>query len=132
MPDTAITNTNSYNEPHYVYMPLNIDLTPETINTWIHLVCFEKSNEYVLFNTIYWWLDEISCVLIKRNQLWFQSVLPKIQTVWDIIQNERVTGYSHRGSKRNVPKNEINPEHSTLYHKNKICLIKCDENGIVI
>ncbi len=126
-----ITNPNSYNEPHYVYMPLTIDLNPETVNDWINSIRLEKESEYTLFNTIYWGLDEISCVLIQRNRLWFQSVFPKIQTVWNIIQNERVSGYAHRCAKKKVHKTEITEENKTNY-KNKISLIKCDEFGNII
>jgi hypothetical protein len=126
-----ITNPNTYNEPHYVYMPLTIDLNPETVNAWINTMRLEKETEYTLFNTIYWGLDEISCVLIQRNRLWFQSVFPKIQTVWNIIQNERVSGYAHRCAKKKVPKTEITEETKAKY-KNKISLIKCDEFGNII
>ena len=112
-------------------MPLTIDLNPETVNDWINSIRLEKESEYTLFNTIYWGLDEISCVLIQRNRLWFQSVFPKIQTVWNIIQNERVSGYAHRCAKKKVHKTEITEENKTNY-KNKISLIKCDEFGNII
>jgi len=126
-----ITDHNSFNEPHYVYMPLHIELNPESVNSWINTVRLEKESEYVLFNTIYWGLDELSCVLIKRNRAWFQSVFPKIQTVWDIIQTERVSGYAHRCTKKKVQKTDITEENKQNY-KNKISLIKCDEFGNVI
>ena len=100
-------------------------------------MCSEKEHEYILFNTIYWWLDEISCVLIKRNRLWFQSVFPQIENVWNMIETERINRYENASLNtddiynQDVSKNGIKKQCKTK-DKNKICLIKCDIDGNVI
>jgi hypothetical protein len=50
--------------------------------------------------TIYWYLDEYSCVLVKRNRLWFEEAVKVLQNVWAMIEEERQTGYEHRAPKR--------------------------------
>jgi len=58
------------------------------------------------FKTTYWKLEEISCVLVLRNKLWFQKSLPKINKIWNIIKKERVHGYEHRLPKQKQKKHE--------------------------
>lgn len=85
--------------PKWVYMPLDRSLDQNSINDWIQQQRTEHRPNYVLYSTHYWYLDEFSCILVKRNRLWFQSVLPKIQSVWETIEKERETGYEHRATK---------------------------------
>ena len=55
----------------------------------------------------YWYLEEVSCVLVLRNHMWFESVIGEFKEIWNTIVQERVTGYTHRKpNKRNVKKNE--------------------------
>ena len=129
------SNANSYNEPHYVYMPLHIVLNPINVNDWINEVCLKKESEYILFNTIYWWLDEISCVLIQRNRLWFQSVFSKIETVWNTIQTERVVDEINTSVDKHTVvqiQPSLHKKTSKTNHAHKICLIKCDNYGNAI
>lgn len=99
--------------PKYVYMPL--DYNEEQYKEWEHK-CIEKytSNEYEWLKTIYWRLDQLSCVLVKRNYEWFKTALPKLEEIWEIIKKERIDGkYIERApkrSKKNSDKetNEIN------------------------
>jgi len=46
--------------------------------------------------TIYWYLDEYSCVLVRRNRLWFEEAVKVLARVWAMIEEERETGYEHR------------------------------------
>jgi hypothetical protein len=51
---------------------------------------------------IYWKLDEISCVFVLRNKRWFQvAALPQLEAIWQTIETEKKTGYSHRAPKKN-------------------------------
>jgi hypothetical protein len=35
---------------------------------------------------IHWWyLDELSCVLVKRNKDWFNAILPTLKNTWNEI-----------------------------------------------
>ena len=64
---------------------------------------------------IYWYLDQYSCVLVKHNPLWFKMAIPTIQRVWNIILNERETGYEHRApKKRSPPKKKTNDDSNKL------------------
>ena len=48
---------------------------------------------------IYWYLEDYSCVLVPRNKKWFNSILPQLKTLWNIVLSERETGYEHRKPK---------------------------------
>lgn len=41
-----------------------------------------QMNERSWVRTIYWKLDEVSCVLIRRNRKWFESVIGKLEEVY--------------------------------------------------
>ena len=88
----AVKPTHSHTEtapPKYIYMPLDIPCDPASINKWIQKTKTEMKPKYTLYATHYWYLDEFSCILVKRNRLWFQSVLPKIQNTWNLIEISR-------------------------------------------
>ena len=114
--DNAATNTNA--APHYVYMPLSIPIDRFAIDAWTQQIVEEKNDKYVLYKTHYWMLDEISCVVVKRNRTWFASAVPQFVNVWQTILKERVDGYEHRVPKKKVEK--------------PMMLIKLDENGNVV
>jgi putative phage-type endonuclease len=54
----------------------------------------------------YWWLEEVSCVLVERNRLWFSQVIGKMSAFWDIILLERKTGYAHRAPAKRKAKDD--------------------------
>jgi len=114
--DIAATNANA--APHYVYMPLSLSIDRSSIAAWTQQIVDEKSQKYVLYKTHYWYLDEISCIVVKRNRTWFAAAVPQFVRVWQTILKERVEGYEHRVPKKKVEK--------------PIMLIKLDENGDVI
>jgi putative phage-type endonuclease len=64
----------------------------------------EKNSTLNWIKNIYWKLDQLSCVLVLRNKLWFKSVIPQLKTMWDIIEKEKQSGYSHREPKKNFTK----------------------------
>ena len=134
--------TQLSNIPYYVYMPLNIPITPDTINEWINT---EKTYMYkdhkVLFAVKYWYLDEFSCIFIPRNRLWFNAAINKIKETWNIILKERTDGYEHRASKKRKTVDDrtmsiISDDgiQMTVFSKvdNPICLIKLDNDGNVL
>jgi putative phage-type endonuclease len=128
-----IKNDFSQNaEPIYHYMPLNVPLDRENITKWIDAdIELARQDELVLFNTIYWYLDEFSCVLIERNRSWFSSAIVKFKEVWDIIEKEKVDGYEHRSPKKKVNKlgaSNVDTRVHTIPRQTKICLVKLDSN----
>jgi putative phage-type endonuclease len=118
--------------PLYKYMPIDVSLDKDTIETWITNTREQSKEEgYVLFNRIYWYLHEYSCVLIQRNHSWFKSAVTKIEDLWKIVVKERVEGYEHRAAKKkiNVLMNS-DLSNSYIIHnmpsQNSICLVKLE------
>jgi len=130
------------NAPVYVYLDVDAPLTKQAIDEWRNYHKeVQKTNNYVLFDTHYWYLAEFSCVYIPRNREWFQLAVPKINEVWNTILKERVEGYEHRAPKKRIAKNQIevsNNSDSNSYsvknmpQVNSVCLIKLDEDGNTI
>jgi hypothetical protein len=94
--------------PFYLYLP-PFYLDDEINETKINQMIEEKIKEFketeegkrkVLYETIYWYLDQFSCVLVKRNRKWFEHSLPKIVEFSKTIERERVEGFEHRASSR--------------------------------
>jgi putative phage-type endonuclease len=118
--------------PIYKYMPLDIELEKELIDEWIIETREQCRDEgMLLFTTIYWYLQEYSCVLIQRNRQWFSSAVPKIEEIWRIIEKERVEGYEHRAVKKKISVS-MNTDTSNSYMiknmplQNSICLVKLE------
>ena len=95
--------------PFYVYKPLNIT-DDEEINTWEEQIVDKYQNntnqneKMVWIKNIYWKLEKLSCVLVLRNRKWFQDNVGQIQKIWNIIEQERITGYEHRAPIRKIKK----------------------------
>lgn len=85
----------------YEYMPLYISQEKEHIDKWIQSQQEKYQEEYVLYEKIYWKLDEYSCVLVERNPAWFESALPLISETWKIVEEERKHGFEHRAPRKN-------------------------------
>jgi len=133
-------NPTPSNSPHYVYMPLSHSLEKEDVTAWIQSKRDELKSSHILYETQYWYLDEYSCVLIKRNKDWFNSIIHKIENVWNLIQKEKVEGYEHRMPKKKiVQKLEVTHDENTTnqvirnlpeMHKS-VCLIKLNDDGSI-
>ena len=99
-------------KPLYVYKPLNY-IHPDDIENWQNKT-IEENNNHTYMKTIYWKLENFSCVLVCRNQQWFKDNINTLQQLWDTIEKERISGYEHRAPKRK-PKKEINdPSKNTI------------------
>ena len=128
------------NNPYYVYMPLDIPLTKESIDNWITNKKEELKDTHIIYKAQYWWLDQLSCILVKRNREWFNWGIVKIQEIWNIILNEKITGYDHRAPKKKeiILPEVIHTENNNtqiiknLEYNKGVCLIRLDENGIPI
>jgi hypothetical protein len=133
--------------PVYKYMLLQDEPYDKTlVDNWTEEqrnLCREEN--LVLFQPIYWYLDEISCVLVKRNRTWFQAAEPQIRAVWNIITEERVSGYEHRLPRKRTKSNDIvvevvdsgkgeasdckSQQIRNLPKNTMVCLIKLDSDG---
>lgn len=120
-------------KPTYKYMPLDVPTDKTTVDLWISNMKDELRENLVLYTAKYWYLDEFSCVLVRRNCLWFEAALPKILDTWDTILKERETGYEHRMAKKRDANRETivsNKDNNHIIHNlpptNNVCLIKLD------
>jgi hypothetical protein len=96
-----ILTFNKGEEKENKYLPINFEINRENVKIWKTDVINEMLLlGYELKKTYYWYLDEFSCVVVKRNRLWFNEAKNKIKEVWDIIQKEKVEGYEHRNTKK--------------------------------
>lgn len=86
------------NIPLYKYKIL--DEEEEDLNYWIEQTKLDVSENHVLYRPIYWYLDDIQMTIVLRNQAWFNTALPRFQSVWETIQAERITGFQHRAPKK--------------------------------
>jgi putative phage-type endonuclease len=111
-------------QPFYIYAQLGMN-NSETL-LWEEEQ-MNKYNELTWIKTIYWKLEEVSCVLVLRNKLWFKTAIPILQDIWNTIEYEKVNGYSHRAPKSNVNKklrlNKNNESDSSDFVLNKTCQI---------
>jgi len=105
--------------PIYKYLPIGHFIPDNTDMTrWTNLIESYLPENASMMTMLFWYLDEYSCVLVKRNKHWFQAAIPKIQDTWNIIQKEKVEGFEHRAPKKKLTK----PSTGGL-------LFQIDENG---
>jgi putative phage-type endonuclease len=95
------------NVPKFIYKPIQPVLTKEEIEAWIDQIKYDYRETHIIYTTHFWYLDEFSCILVKRNKLWFASVVQQILDTWKIIEDERINGYEHRAPKKRTS-NETN------------------------
>ena len=87
------------NQPKYLYAPLEVCKEQTTFAQWEQEMMALWGERHTWIKNIYWRLDEMSCILVLRNKLWFQAAIPLMQSLWDTIVQERETGYAHRAPK---------------------------------
>jgi hypothetical protein len=125
--------------PTYKYMPIEYDFKDKNIvDNWISETKELMKSEYLLYTTNYWYLDEFSCVLVKRNRLWFQQAVPVVLNAWETIVNERQSGYEHRMAKKRKPNPNVfmstlnsDPNVHVIHNlppTNAVCLVKLSSN----
>ncbi len=93
----ALTQQGHVVPPIQLYEYAPIGATPYEYDKW-EAETFMKHQRLgsIWVRTIYWYLDQYSCVLVRRNRLWFEEAVPILQGVWETIEKERETGYEHR------------------------------------
>jgi putative phage-type endonuclease len=109
--------------PYYEYMPFDI-VTYENVNNWQESIINKYECEpynYTWIKDYYWKLEKLSCVLVLRNNKWFEDNIHELVEIWDIIEKERISGYEHRCPKRRLKKdNDIKDKDNQLTNK---CLL---------
>lgn len=117
---------NKEGNPFYVYKPMNIK-TYREFQKWEETEMERlESLGFNWIKNLYWRLDCLSCVLIKRNMKWFNENLHFLEELWKTVEYERVHGYEHRAPKSNKKqtKNRVEPTTSNK----SICLIKINSD----
>jgi putative phage-type endonuclease len=97
----TLTQQGAVSPPIQLYEYAPIGATVEEYDKW-EAEMFAKHEDLrsIWVRTIYWYLDEYSCVLVRRNRLWFEEAVKVLQNIWATIEEERQTGYEHRAPKR--------------------------------
>jgi len=103
-------------KPFYEYAPLEI--SEKSFEIWQDKI-MDKHKDSTWIKNIYWKLDEVSCVLVLRNKLWFNYALPEIEQCWNLIQNEKINGYQHRAPKRKGKKDDKDNSKVKVIKKNE-------------
>lgn len=97
-------------KPFYMYRPLDL-IHYQDIEQWHENVLeyyqYNHKFNYTYMKTIYWKLEQLSCVLVCRNRQWFKDNINSLQEIWSIIEKERVNGYEHRVPNRKQKKETI-------------------------
>lgn len=88
---------NDGNKPFYEYCPLDID-NYDDYEKWRDNI-IDQHDKLTWINDTYWYLKKKSCVLVRRNQKWFNSVEHKFKELWNIVLKERESGWEHRKPK---------------------------------
>jgi hypothetical protein len=103
---------NNNGQPKYEYAPLltseagtsEAGTSAETSasEAWQDAM-MEKNKHLMWLKNIYWKLDQLSCVLVLRNKLWFKAAVPQLKEIWRLIQTEKESGeYLNRGPKKST------------------------------
>ena len=109
-----------------IYKYLEIGANEEKYTKWNSELMIEMSEKATWLKTIYWKLDEVSVVLVKRNKKWFQSAEPILTKLWTTIEHDREYGYEHRAPRKRPQLSKDTPI------TGGICLIKLDNDKPVI
>lgn len=95
--------SNKNGNPVYKYKPLHIDNHDDFL-VWEEKQMDENEDTMTWIKNIYWKLEQISCVLVQRNQKWFHDNVGAMKELWEIVEKERQTGFSHREPKKRAKK----------------------------
>ena len=89
---------------HYEYCPLfdenNSDDECKKIFAEWEDEMMDKNSELMWVSNVYWYLDQLSCVLVLRNKLWFIEAIKILEDTWTTIEKERISGYEHRAPRK--------------------------------
>ena len=110
-PKGIIMFFNNGGLPLYEYLPFGS--TEEEFEKWENEM-MEKHKDITWVRNDYWRLDQVSCVLVLRNKMWFEYALPQLDKLWKTIAKERVDGYEHRAPNKNK-KVKMEPKEMKCY-----------------
>jgi putative phage-type endonuclease len=109
--------------PIYKYAPLH--LSAEELAAWEAEQ--HEQTEHAWIRNIYWKVDQFSCVLVQRNQRWFQDNISTLQEVWKTIEYERANGFQHRAPARRTASTISKMNNQSENAGQSGCLISLDK-----
>ena len=103
--------------PTQIYEYAPIGATPYEYDKWeVEMFAKHERLGSIWVRTIYWYLDQYSCVLVRRNRLWFEEAVPVLEELWETIEEERSSGFEHRApSKRKAAAGTSTAESETVF-----------------
>ena len=109
--------------PHYIYAPFGLtDISSCEYQEW-ESSKFQENKNLEFITTLYWKLEKISCILVLRNKLWFNSIVNNIENFWKVLIEEKESGkYLER--KKNKRKYQQLDNKQMSDFPNSGCLIK--------
>lgn len=109
----------------FVYVPLFTDNIEQYIETQKEIM-----NGLILYETLYYYLDDMQMSLVERNEYWFSLTIDKIKESWNIVLKERSQGFEHRAPQpRKRPINVVH-ENMDLNHSvipNTVKVVKMED-----
>jgi len=117
-------------QPVYEYYTPSTTSTIETYQQWEEATMI-KNESIMWIKNIYWKLDQLSCVLVMRNKLWFEYAKEELYAIWQIIEKERVEGYEHRAPKKRISSTgagnkKYNNNNDSEIKQTKVCYINVE------
>lgn len=110
-------------QPIYEYQPWNC--SHDDFITWNNNI-LDKHKNNIWFKNIYWYLDEVSVVLVPRNKLWFSAAKLILDKLWETITYEKKHGFQHRQPKKRIASVNTNPSKCLIDTTNMVFNIKTD------
>ena len=83
---------NSQENPVYKYLLIGVDgiIYKSHVEEWLLNIKSEINREgYILTEERYWYLDEFSCILVLKNDIWCEKAIEKMKETWDVIRQNR-------------------------------------------
>jgi putative phage-type endonuclease len=97
-------------KPHYEYRPLTITSEEESQKWEDEIRDKYENTEHTMswIKNCYWKLEQYSCVLVMRNQIWFEKNIHLLEQLWNTILYERKNGYLHRAPNKRIKNTDEN------------------------
>jgi putative phage-type endonuclease len=114
------------NKPIYHYSPFQC--SKEEYELWDEKIMKEyTTNDTIWICNYYWYLDDVSCVLIPRNKLWFKHAVIEFEELWSCVLYDRINGYEHRKPKQRNNKKQLKITKTNNINNNDINSILFDD-----
>jgi putative phage-type endonuclease len=112
-----LTQQGDILSPTQIYEYAPIGATPYEYDKWeVEMFAKHERLGSIWVRTIYWYLDQYSCVLVRRNRLWFEEAVPVLEELWETIEEERSSGFEHRApSKRKAAAGTSTADSETVF-----------------